>query len=280
MAITFPSSPSVNDTHVVDGRTWRWNGSAWKAVTGAIAAGAVDSSAIADGSIVNADINAAAAIAYSKLSLAGSITSSDITDGTIVDADISNSAEIAQSKIAASTSQAWATGTIELGHASDTTISRVSSGKIAIEGVNVVTTSSTDTLTNKTIGAITEPLTISASAATGTIGLNVADNTTYWTTNATANFTINLRWDASTTLTSRLSIGQMLTTTFMVTNGSTAYYATSIQVDGTTSGVTTRWQGGTAPTSGNANSIDMYTLTAVKTASSSFSVFVAQTRFA
>lgn len=42
-------------------------------------------------------------------------------------------------------------GTIEVGHASDTTITRVSAGKIAVEGVNVVTTSSTDTLTNKTI---------------------------------------------------------------------------------------------------------------------------------
>jgi hypothetical protein len=42
-------------------------------------------------------------------------------------------------------------GDIELGHASDTTITRVSPGRIAVEGVNVVTTSSTDTLTNKTL---------------------------------------------------------------------------------------------------------------------------------
>jgi hypothetical protein len=51
---------------------------------------------------------------------------------------------------------------IELGHATDTSITRVSAGKIAVEGVNVVTTSSTDTLTNKTVtdiildGGITE----------------------------------------------------------------------------------------------------------------------------
>lgn len=42
---------------------------------------------------------------------------------------------------------------IELGHASDTTISRVSAGRIAVEGVNVPTISSTDTFTNKTIDA-------------------------------------------------------------------------------------------------------------------------------
>lgn len=54
---------------------------------------------------------------------------------------------------AASTSAAIGVGTVELGAASDTTISRVSAGKIAVEGVNVVTTSSTDTLTNKIIDA-------------------------------------------------------------------------------------------------------------------------------
>jgi hypothetical protein len=41
-------------------------------------------------------------------------------------------------------------GGIEI-NASDTTITRVSAGRIAVEGVNVVTTSSTDTLTNKTL---------------------------------------------------------------------------------------------------------------------------------
>lgn len=40
---------------------------------------------------------------------------------------------------------------IELGHATDTTITRGAAGRIAVEGVNVVTTSSTDTLTNKTL---------------------------------------------------------------------------------------------------------------------------------
>lgn len=29
MAIDFPNSPSVNDTFTADGRTWKWNGSAW-----------------------------------------------------------------------------------------------------------------------------------------------------------------------------------------------------------------------------------------------------------
>ena len=67
-------------------------------------ANSVASSNIVDGTIVNADINPSAAIAYSKLNLAGSITSQDIADQTIVDADISPSAAISQSKISGLTS--------------------------------------------------------------------------------------------------------------------------------------------------------------------------------
>jgi hypothetical protein len=46
-------------------------------------------------------------------------------------------------------------GTLEVGHATDTTISRVSAGVIAVEGVTVPTISSTSTLTNKTLTAPT-----------------------------------------------------------------------------------------------------------------------------
>ena len=62
--------------------------------------GTVTSAMIADGTIVNGDINASAGITYGKLSLNGSITSADIVDGTIVNADINASAGIALSKLA------------------------------------------------------------------------------------------------------------------------------------------------------------------------------------
>ncbi|ROL62186.1 hypothetical protein D9V86_01920, partial [Bacteroidetes/Chlorobi group bacterium ChocPot_Mid] len=64
-----------------------------------IGTGAVTSAKILDGTIVDADINASAAIAYSKLNLANSIVTGDIVDGTIVDADISGTAAIAYSKL-------------------------------------------------------------------------------------------------------------------------------------------------------------------------------------
>ena len=56
--------------------------------TGKIAASAVTSAKIADDTIVNADVNSAAAIAYSKLNLSSSVTSADIVDNTIVIGDL------------------------------------------------------------------------------------------------------------------------------------------------------------------------------------------------
>jgi hypothetical protein len=41
--------------------------------------------------------------------------------------------------------------TVELGHASDTTLSRSAAGTLAVEGVDVLTTSNTKTVTNKTL---------------------------------------------------------------------------------------------------------------------------------
>lgn len=73
------------------------------ALSGDVTVNSTGVTAIASGVIVDADVNASAAIAYSKLNLSGSITSSDIVDGTIVNADISDSASIGLGKLADAT---------------------------------------------------------------------------------------------------------------------------------------------------------------------------------
>jgi hypothetical protein len=75
-----------------------------------------------------------------------------------------------------------------------------------------------------------------------------------------------------------MATGESMAVSFLVTQGATAYYNSSVQVDGTTSGVTTKWQG-SAPTSGNASSIDSYTYVIIKTGSATFTVFATQTKF-
>jgi hypothetical protein len=139
--------------------------------------------------------------------------------------------------------------------------------------------------TSSTLGAVltdaAETTTVSATAATGTIAFDVTTQSVlFYTTNASANWTVNFRGSAGTSLDTLLATGQAITVAFLVTNGATPYYNTTVQVDGTTSGVTTRWQGGTAPSSGNASSVDVYSYTIIKTAAATFSVFAAQTRFA
>jgi len=125
----------------------------------------------------------------------------------------------------------------------------------------------------------TETVTVSSTAATGTVHVDLSTSAVkYYTSNASADWTFNFRGDGSTTLNSLLANGQSATVAFLVTNGSTAYKPTVFQVDG--SAVTPKWNGGTAPSAGNANSIDSYTFTIIKTASATFTVLGAQTRFA
>jgi hypothetical protein len=125
-----------------------------------------------------------------------------------------------------------------------------------------------------------EVCTVSATAATGTIAYYPSSQSVlYYTSNASANWTVNLTFSSGTTLNTAMSTGQSLTVAFLVTQGSTAYYNSAVYVDGTGSGVTTVWQGGSAPSSGNASSIDVYTYTIIKTGSAAFTVLASQTQF-
>ena len=124
-----------------------------------------------------------------------------------------------------------------------------------------------------------ETTTVSATAATGTINFYVnSQSVLYYTTNASANWTLNVAFSSGTSLNTAMSTGQTVTIAFLVTQGSTAYYENVFQIDGTS--VTPKWQGGTAPTKGNASGIDVYTYTITKTASATYTVLASQTQFA
>lgn len=94
----------------------------------------------------------------------------------------------------------------------------------------------------------------------------------------TANRTINFRGDVSNSLDSIMDIGKSITCAVLATQGVTPYYLASYQIDG--GAVTPVWAGGSAPSAGNANSVDIYSFTIIKTAASTFSVFASQTQYA
>lgn len=132
-----------------------------------------------------------------------------------------------------------------------------------------------------TVLNIDEPANVVGSAPSSTTNYYVnSGSVQYYTTNAANNFTLNFAFSAGTTLNTAMSTNNTISVSLLVTNGATPYYASAIQVDGTGTGVTTKWQGGTAPTSGNASSIDVYNFVITKTASATYTILASQTKFA
>ena len=134
-------------------------------------------------------------------------------------------------------------------------------------------------LVRATLTSAVEPTTVTSVAATGTIIYEInSQSIVYSTTNATANWTLNLTFSRAQSLNSYLAVNQSISCVHIVTQGATAYYNSAVQVDGTS--VSPKYQGGTAWTAGNASSIDVYMYTIIKTGHATFTVLASQTKFA
>ena len=119
----------------------------------------------------------------------------------------------------------------------------------------------------------------SATAATGAINIDaMVAAIDIRTTDATADWTLNVRGNAATTLNSIMSTGEQISIVFESPNGGTAYYPTAFNVDG--SAVVPKWLGGSAPSSGNINSTDVYIYSIRKTGAATFTVIASQNKFA
>ena len=135
----------------------------------------------------------------------------------------------------------------------------------------------TTTLALKLSNAL-EPVTIAATAATGSINFDLTTQSVlYYTTNASGNWTLNFRASSGTTLNAAMATGESITAVFMVTQGTTAYYNAIVAVDGVVN--TAKWQGGSAPATGNTSGVDVYAYTIIKTGSTLFTVLASQTQF-
>ena len=141
------------------------------------------------------------------------------------------------------------------------------------------TLSSTGNTAFNAVSTVGETTTVSATAATGTINYDVlTQGVLYYTSNASANWTLNVRGNSGTSLNTLMAVGETRTITFLVPQGSTAYYQSAMTIDG--SSVTPKWQLGVTPSSGNASSIDVYVFSILKTASATYTVLASQTKFA
>ena len=122
-----------------------------------------------------------------------------------------------------------------------------------------------------------ENATVVGSGLSGTLTIDaITQSVLYYTANASANWTVNVRGNSGTTINSLLSTGQAITVAVFAAIGTTGYYNNNFQVDGVT--VTPKWQN-SAPVAGNTSSIDAYTYTIVKTGSATYTVFASLTKF-
>ena len=164
-------------------------------------------------------------------------------------------------------------------------------GATTLAGANIALTNTAQTFTatqtfNGTSATealkplnIAEPASVSGTAPTATTNFYINSGAVqYITANNANNWTLNFAFSSGTTLNTAMAVNDSISCTLIVTNTTTAYYASAFTIDGTS--VTPKWQGGTAPTSGNASSIDSYTFVIIKTAASTYTVLASQTKFA
>ncbi len=156
---------------------------------------------------------------------------------------------------------------------------------LTIQGGGTSTWTTLSSLSNVTLfqPLLTSPkesVSLSASPSSGTVAIDFSSTgVTFATADSTSNWVANLRGDVSTTLDSLITVGQSITHVYINTNGTGVFYPTGYQIDGTA--VTPKWQAAGTPTTGNANSLDAYSFTVIKTASTpTYTVLASQTRFA
>jgi hypothetical protein len=246
---------STNAVQIYDGSSWndasQFTVGDGTITTNKLAANSVTSDKIAPGTVIAADI------------AAGSITNTEInSSAAIVDtklATISTAGKVSNSATTATSA-----------NTASAIVARDASGNFIAEKA---------TLATADVTTVVETASIVSASATGTINIDFSTNpTVYYTGNASADWTLNVRGTSSVTLNDTLSTGQIATVTFLATIGATQRRPTVFQVDG--SAVTPKWMGGTAPTTGNANSIDAYTLAIIKTGNAAFTMLASQSRFA
>ena len=117
---------------------------------------------------------------------------------------------------------------------------------------------------------LAEEVNVTAGKLSDNTNINVEDGMVHlFTTAESTTSTPNIRYNGSTALNARMSIGQSIVVTLITTANASAYSA-NITIDG--SAVTERWIGGSAPSDGGSSGVDIHSFTIIKTADATFTV--------
>jgi cytoskeletal protein CcmA (bactofilin family) len=217
---------------------------------------------IATGDVISANVTTG------NITITGNITGNVFTSGNITGANVTTTGNVTSANVV--TGNITATNTI-------TSANLVTGNITTTSNVTTANLTFTGTITGGQIAYMFEKANVIAAAPPANTDFNLLSTTIqYWTSNATTNITANIRGDATTPLSSLLAIGQSSTIAMMVPQA-TAYYVSGVKIDNTS--ITPIWQGSTALSSGNANSIDVYTFTIIRTGASTYKVFSSRTQY-
>ena len=147
----------------------------------------------------------------------------------------------------------------------------VNTATLAVDNTVVATLTDAQTLSSKTIKATAEVITVASGAPAATTNFDVLTQAIhYYTSNATTNFTLNVRGNATTSLNTAMALNTSMSIALIITVGATGYYPSAFQIDGTA--VSVKWVNASAPTNTNGGTTSVYSLNIFKTAASTFTV--------
>ena len=123
-------------------------------------------------------------------------------------------------------------------------------------------------------GLLTEHVTVTAGKLSDATNLDLANgNVFYFSIAESTTATPNLRYDSSTTLNSKMAVGDVVTVVLITTANASGFCA-QLTIDG--AAVTENWVGGSAPSDGGSSGVDIHSYTIIKKASADWLVVANQ----
>lgn len=142
---------------------------------------------------------------------------------------------------------------------------------------------SLDLQSSASVKEIFEKVVVNTESVTGEININVLDGSLHnFTSNASGNFTFNIRANGGTPLNSLMLDGRSIVITTLIPMGASAYVisnpsTTGFKIDG--NAVVVKWIGSSPPSSGYSNSVNSYTFAIIKNSTDNYTVLGTLTRF-
>ena len=119
-------------------------------------------------------------------------------------------------------------------------------------------------------GVLQEKVVITAGKLSATPNINITNGMVhYFTTTEDATSTPNIY--SSVGINTEMAVGDTVSVT-IISAAAAAGYSAKVSIDGVLTGITTSWVGGSAPSAGGANGLDIYSYQIIKTANATFTV--------